>query len=121
MKINSLRNGVRHFYGLVESFVLIGKVLYRFVRGGICRYPFLDGSEMRVAGNYAEPDWMFLTGNWICLNSSMDKADLKYKNRCVQDRARASGMRYLLDSSFAVFGLIVWKAGSFTARHCATA
>jgi len=30
-------------------------------------------------------------------------------------------MRYLLDSSFAVFGLIVWKAVFVTARHGATA
>ncbi|WP_175925196.1 hypothetical protein [Burkholderia cepacia] len=76
---------------------------------------------MKIAGSYAEPDWMFLTGNWFCLNSSMDKADLKYRNRCVQDRARASGMRCLLDSSFAVFGLIVWKAVFVTARHGVTA
>ena len=75
---------------------LIGKVLYLFISGGICRYPFLDGSELEVAGNYVEPDWVSLIGNSTCPNSNIGRADLKYKNRCVQDRARASGMRFCL-------------------------
>ena len=51
---------------------------------------------MEVAGNYAKPDWMLVIRNSTYPNSNMGKADLKYKNRCEQDRARASGMRVRL-------------------------